>query len=212
MSGIGKAKIPVQKGLPFFSVGVFDTGGMHCCQSVSVINPKTGKTVYDSDSYGLNGRVDLIDLDGDGSVEILQNITSFHEYEGTFSYSPWVDAVFAYDAKRGRYLPAMNRFPEFWRETLHEARSKRHPANPVPALVPTEGGIDFGKLQKLEGQAVGRAVNLILAGYGIEAYAWLERQYENSAEGQKAAKTLRRHMKWHQDLVEHKPTGKRQGK
>jgi len=199
-SGIGEAKIPVRKGAPLYTVYIYDTLGMHCCETVVIHDSKNGKTVYDSELYGLDGRVTLIDLDGNGTAEIIQNITSFHEYDGmSIMSSPWVNAIFTYEVKLSRYVLANSRFPEFWQDTLKEARSKRPSAHPVPAM-PSEGGIDLDAIWKIEGPAVAKAVNLILAGYEKEAYAWLERQYEDPEDGRRAVKTLREHMR-HEELL-----------
>ncbi len=202
-SGIGEARIPVRKGAPLYTVSVYNTMGRFCCETISVSAPDNNKTVYDSEWYGLAGVVLLVDLDGNGTAEIMQNINSFHEYDGmTPCYSPVVDAIFAYDPKQSRYVLANSRFPEYWQDTLNEARSKRPPAQPVPAMEPSEpgGGVDLAATWVIEGQVVARAVNLILAGYEKEAYIWFERQYKAPDEGKRAVKILREHMRrWHED-------------
>ncbi len=192
--GQGTAEIPVQKGMPLFSVHINDDGGAHCCQEVQVYAPDGANLVYDSGWYGAYGRITLLDIDGDGSTEIVHNLATFHYYDGLCYYcSPFVDAIFAYDQEAGRFVPANERFPALWQDTLEEARNPR----PVQELIPNpktaKDSDEFEHFRQLQARAVARAANLILAGYENEAYAWLAHQF-TPEEGQRVCHVLHQHL------------------
>ncbi len=194
--GIGDASIPVQKGKPLFSVNVVDSGGAHCCQQVEVFNPVTSDIVFDSVWYGVDGRTRLVDLDGDGTVEIVQNLTSFHYYDALcYASSPWVDAIFTYDKEQHLFVPANDRFPALWNYTLDEARKRLPSPAKIADLGSAKNHNEFERIRELESEAVEKAANLILAGYEEEAYAWLERQFDQPEDGRRACNILRDHLK-----------------
>ncbi|EKD33622.1 MAG: hypothetical protein ACD_75C02640G0001 [uncultured bacterium] len=187
--------IRVHKGMPLFSVSIERTGGNHCCEYAYVSDPATFNTVFDSSSYGLEGGIELADLDGDGTVEISQNITDFHYYNGMcYAISPYVDVIFAYDKKLRKFVPANNRFPELWQNTLDEARNPPHSQKIIPDLGQAKDSTEFERIRIMESLAVAKAANLILAGYEKEAYTWLQRQFVPE-EGRRVCEVLHDYLR-----------------
>jgi hypothetical protein len=190
-AGIGETGIPVLKGLPLFPVFVVDSGGAHCCQEIEVYDPVTGDKVFDSNWYGLDGRIRLVDLDGNGTAEIVQNLTSFHYYDGMcYAFSPWVEAILTYDMKARKFVPANQQFPRFWKDTLDEARNTHSSSRIIPDLATAKDSNEFERIREMEARAVERAANLILAGHEEETFVWLARQFEPE-EGRRVCRVLR---------------------
>lgn len=192
--GLGRAEIPVGKDAPPLKLYVHDSRGAHCCQEVDVYDSVTMKPVYSSAQYGLEGRIRLVDLDGDGVVELLQDMDSFHYYDGfSFADSPLIEAIFQYDRNKRVFVPAHRGFPDLWRQTLDESRQGL-PRQPIIPDVETAKDFEtFLQIRVQESQAITRAVHLIFAGYEQEAYAWLQRQFVPE-EGKQVCKRLRQHL------------------
>jgi hypothetical protein len=156
----------------------------------------------------VHGRIRLEDLDGDGVVEIIQNLDSFHYYNGlSYVQSPRVDAVFAYDRKTRRFLPAHDRFPALWQDTLKEARRKQKTRPVIPDILSAQDFEVLCKIRTMESEAVEKAVALIFAGYEHEAYTWLKRQFVVPRDAKRVSETLREHLasdRYYQYLKEHK--------
>lgn len=192
--GLGQAEIPVGKDAPPLRLYVHDSMGAHCCQEVNVYDSVTMKPVYSSAQYGLEGRIRLVDLDGDGVVELLQDMDSFHYYDGfSFVDSPLTEAIFQYDRKKRVFVPAHRRFPDLWRQTLDESRQGLPRQPVIPDIDTAEDFETFLQIRRQESQAINRAVHLIFAGYEQEAYAWLQRQFAPK-EGKQVCKRLRQHL------------------
>lgn len=192
--GLGHAEIPVGKDAPPLRLHVYDSMGAHCCQEVNVYDSVTMQPVYSSAQYGLEGRIRLVDLDGDGVVELLQDMDSFHYYDGfSFVDSPLTEAIFQYDRKKRVFVPAHRRFPDLWRQTLDESRQGLPRQPVIPDIDTAEDFETFLQIRRQESQAITRAVHLIFAGYEQEAYAWLQRQFAPK-EGKQVCKRLRQHL------------------
>ena len=189
-------KVEVLKGKPPFTVSIYDSGGAHCCLDVNVSGPGGHGVTYSSIDYGLDGDVMFEDIDKDGTIELLQNDTTFHYYNGlSFVESPQIYVIFAYDKKRKCFLPAHRKFPQVWGKTLEEARSGKPPKDIIPDLSTAKDYDEFLATRGRESQAIVKAVDLILAGYEKEAYRWLKRQFVPE-EGKRVCKVLREHMKY----------------
>lgn len=74
--------------------------------------------IFDGPAWGVGREADdmgIKDLDGDGVYEILVPITAFYDLQDKMSISeiPLPTAIFKYDEKAERYLPANRLFPEY---------------------------------------------------------------------------------------------------
>ena len=67
--------IPAQKDMPPFSVHQEDSGGHHCCEEVTAYDPISSEPVFESIMFGLDGRIELVDVYCNDKVEIAQNLT-----------------------------------------------------------------------------------------------------------------------------------------
>jgi len=172
-----------------------DSGGAHCCGRAWVYEPADPmRLVFDSAWYGPDGRLRLRDLNHDGSLEIIQNITTFHYYDDMcYAISPGVDAIFAWDEGTRRFVPANNRFPALWQDTLDEARNGRLPGRIIPAREMAKDFDELDSIKASESGAIERAVNLVYAGYEREAFEWLARQFERE-NGRRICETLRDYL------------------
>jgi hypothetical protein len=180
---------------PPFLVIVSDSGGAHCCGRAWVIEPQDPpQLVFDSAWYGPDGRLQLQDLDGDTVLEIVQNLTTFHYYDGIcYADSPNIDAVFAWDTAAHRFVPANDRFPSLWQAVLDESRNGTTPDTIVPAPETAEEFFDRVEIRSQEALVVGRAANLVYAGHIREAFEWLERQFDPE-NGRRVCQVLREYL------------------
>ncbi|MBV9957857.1 MAG: hypothetical protein JO360_05515 [Acidobacteria bacterium] len=92
------------------------SGGAHCCWSYEILEltPKR-RNLFDGERYGgyIGYELTPKDLDGDGRYEFTQAVMSFDYFHMAHSFSVFPRAVFAYDEKRGTYLPANRRFKDY---------------------------------------------------------------------------------------------------
>jgi hypothetical protein len=92
------------------------------CQWVVSLSPRF-RVIFDGRALGL-GREDsdfgAIDLDGDGTYEIIVPITDFYEFHDKMSMSdiPLPDIILRYDRKKEKYLPANISFKDYLFEDL----------------------------------------------------------------------------------------------
>jgi hypothetical protein len=103
------------------------SGGAHCCYSTTIHS--VGREVkplltLDTGNCG----TELMDLDGNGTLELLTCDDRWAYAHCSFAESPLPSVVFAYDATRGEYRPATPRYAARFRDDIArqtaEARTK----------------------------------------------------------------------------------------
>jgi hypothetical protein len=75
------------------------------------------RIIYDSGKYDVVYELRVDDVDGDGKLEILQNLGSFQYFKSDNIFSPRPQIVFRYDPIKARYTAAN---PEFKEVTLRD--------------------------------------------------------------------------------------------
>ena len=106
------------------------SGGAHCCSDYAIFDfvPKF-RVVYDSniaDSVNeVGNELVPIDIDGDGVFEFHRDVMAF-DYMGAAGHAgtSFPPAIFAFDKKAAKYVPATKRFPGFVEKQLENVLSE----------------------------------------------------------------------------------------
>jgi hypothetical protein len=106
------------------------SGGAHCCSDYAIfeLKPKL-RVIYDSNIADSGNEVGNelvpIDIDGDGVFEFHRDVMAF-DYMGAAGHAgaTFPPAIFAYDKKAAKYVPATKRFPGFVEKQLEDLLSK----------------------------------------------------------------------------------------
>ena len=95
------------------------SGGAHCCYDYAIFDlAPSFRVIYDSDNSDSANEVGNelvpVDIDGDGVFEFYRDVMAF-DYMGAAGHAgaSFPPAIFAYDKKAAKYVPATKRFPEF---------------------------------------------------------------------------------------------------
>jgi len=92
------------------------TGGAHCCWVYKIYDfqPQL-HLIFDDESYGdsLGYELHPVDIDGDGQYELTQAVMTFDYFHMSHASSVFPAAVFAYNDKAGKYLPANKKFSSY---------------------------------------------------------------------------------------------------
>src|SRR5215470_16003620 len=88
------------------------SGGAHCCWEYRIIDLlPTYRVLYNSDDWNVGNRLTPVDIDKDGVFEFTQNVMTFDYFPLSHSGSPFPPAIFKYNQRAGKYLPANWLFP-----------------------------------------------------------------------------------------------------
>lgn len=106
------------------------SGGAHCCYDYAIfeLEPKL-RVIYDSNNSDSANEVGNelvpIDIDGDGIFEFYRDVMAF-DYMGSGGHAgaSFPPAIFAYDKKAAKYVPATKRFPAFVTKQLEDLVSR----------------------------------------------------------------------------------------
>ena len=114
------------------------SGGAHCCYSTTIHS--VGRQVRQllSIETGNCGPGELMDLDGNGTLELITCDDGWAYAHCSFAESPLPRVVFAYDAVRGEYRAATPRFAARFRDDI--ARETADARKKLAA----DGGKDLG--------------------------------------------------------------------
>ena len=83
------------------------------------------RVIYDSGKYDLVYELRVIDIDGDGYSEIVQNLGSFWYFDSLDNlYSPRPPIIFTYDSSVSTYLPANMHFEHVALKDIQERITK----------------------------------------------------------------------------------------
>ncbi|MEP7340099.1 MAG: hypothetical protein ABI977_20350 [Acidobacteriota bacterium] len=87
------------------------SGGAHCCSEYRIIDLFPGyRSLYDSEDWNVGYDLSPIDLDNDGVFEFTQSIMTFDYFYVSHAGSVFPTAIFKYDGRVGKYLPANRLF------------------------------------------------------------------------------------------------------
>ena len=93
------------------------TGGAHCCTVYHVYDLGAQlRTLFDGGEYGVDEigeDMKPVDVDGDGRYEFTLNVMAFDYFLTSHAGSVFPTAVFAYDERAGKYLPANRKFSAY---------------------------------------------------------------------------------------------------
>jgi hypothetical protein len=146
------------------------------------LSPKL-EVIYDSGRYDLVYHLRSIDLDGDGRLELVQNLGSFWYRLGDNVSSPRPEMIFKYDEGARRYVPAN---PEFQSVVLKDIGLR---VEKVRALVENNRpGVTDLQLASGVGDIV---IRYLYAGRGREAWDFFERDYPDSETKESTRATLK---------------------
>jgi hypothetical protein len=135
------------------------------------LSPKL-EVIYDSGRYDLVHHLRSIDLDGDGRLEIVQNLGSFWYRLGDNVSSPRPEMVFKYDEEARRYVPANTEFQAVVLKDIGRRVEK------VRAMMENnQPGVTDLQLASGVGDIV---IRYLYAGRGREAWDFFERDYPDS--------------------------------
>lgn len=150
------------------------TGGAHCCSLYKVyeLGPRL-QLIFDGEDYDSVGNtLSPKDIDGDGRYELIQSVMTFDYFHMSHAYSIFPTAVFSYNEKKHKYLPANRRYSGYVLEGLDEdlknletARSKNDPDN-----IMTREEYLSAVLQVM--------MKYIYAGKEAEGWAFFDREYK----------------------------------
>jgi len=89
------------------------SGGAHCCWEHRVMDlSPTYRVIYDSHDWDVGYDLNPVDLDKDGVFEFTQSVMTFDYFYVSHARSYFPKAIFKYDKKVGKFLPANRLFPE----------------------------------------------------------------------------------------------------
>lgn len=93
------------------------TGGAHCCTVYRVYELGAElRALFDGGDYGIDEigeDMNVVDIDGDGRYELTQAVMAFDYFMTSHANSVFPTAVFAYDERAGKYLPANRKFSAY---------------------------------------------------------------------------------------------------
>ncbi|HZF41457.1 MAG TPA: hypothetical protein VE715_21745, partial [Blastocatellia bacterium] len=88
------------------------SGGAHCCWEYRIIDLSPAyRLLYDSNDWRVGQGLTPVDLDDDGVFEFIQSVMAFDYFHVSHARAPFPKAIFKYDKKAGKYLPANHLFP-----------------------------------------------------------------------------------------------------
>ena len=114
------------------------SGGAHCCYSTTIHSVGREVRPLLSIETGNCGPGELMDLDGNGTMEFITCDDRWGYAYCSFAESPFPSVVFAYDAARGEYRPATPRYAPRLRDDI--ARQTAEARKTLAA----DGGKDLG--------------------------------------------------------------------
>jgi hypothetical protein len=155
------------------------TGGAHCCSIYRIyeLTPKL-RLIFNDEEYGIDSVGNGLqpeDLDGDGRYELLQSVMTFDYFHMSHASSVFPTAIFSYDEKARKYLPANRRFSTYLLEGiegdlkhLEEERAK------------LDGGNDIISLEAYRSAVLQVTLKYIYAGRRADGWQLFEREYQLS--------------------------------
>jgi hypothetical protein len=100
------------------------TGGAHCCWIYRIYEliPRL-RPLFDGEDYGIDSigyGLTPVDIDQDGRYEFTQAVMTFDYFHLSHASSVFPTALFAYDQRKRKYLPANRRFSDYLLRGIEE--------------------------------------------------------------------------------------------
>lgn len=173
------------KGRPPFLFVESLSGGANCCAVLSVYDVRAGfKAVF----FDASKSISIADVDGNGTFEISLAYIGFDYYECfTNLTSPRPAIVHAFDLKKGRFVVASHRFPEF---TLREIEKLKAEADEIGKTIrdPKANRIDARENCDFLAKVLEILLIYVFAGRRDEGWAYYNRAYTLSDREEMRAK------------------------
>lgn len=168
---VGLSKLLGKKSTQIYTVAVGP--GAVCCTNYWITDVSTGKprNIFRSEDFGsFRDPMEVFDADGDGIYELVQSDSAFRYFMGDCgSCSPEPRAVFKYDKKARRYLPAYGIQPDFVKEGMRTMEKWL-----ADSYVKLNGGEDRALENDFRRALVAHIVDLIYLGEERKAWAVLK--------------------------------------
>jgi hypothetical protein len=153
------------------------TGGAHCCWIYKIyeLTPRL-RSLFDGEDYGIDSigyTLTPVDIDKDGQYEFTQAVMTFDYFHLSHASSVFPTAVFAYDRRKRKYLPANRRFSDYLLQGIEEdiknANSVAAKSNPAV--------IDWGR-EKYLSAMLKVMTKYIYAGKEAAGWEFFDREYK----------------------------------
>lgn len=150
------------------------SGGAHCCWTDWIINLVPGyQVLYASEDYPVGYGVTPVDIDGDGVFEFKQTIVTFDYFDRLpHALSPLPAAVFKYDRKAHRYLPANQDYADYLLAGIE---------NDVQRVKNLNDTIDVKTYEDLHGEYLSAVLEVVLryayAGRENDGWRFFDKEY-----------------------------------
>jgi hypothetical protein len=169
------------------------TGGAHCCTVYHVYDLGAElRTLFDGGEFGIDEigeDMNVLDIDGDGRYEFTLDVMAFDYFLTSHAGSVFPTAVFAYDERAGKYMPANRKFSAYLlRGVAREARkveeSNRRTTFRLPRVRQTFHGEHFRAVLDV-------LLKYVYAGEEQKGWAFFEKNYmlADKSEVEAAVKT-----------------------
>lgn len=174
-----------------YTVGVGP--GTVCCTNYWITDISSGipREIFRSEEFGgFRDPMEIFDAEGDGIYELVQ-------YDAAFRYmmdmcgacGPEPRAVFKYDKRAGKYLPAPGKLPDFAMETLQDSWDHLREMH-----LKAEAG-DWSASQELSNSLLSYVVQTMYVGKEKEAWTIFEEYYPEKESKARARKELKERIK-----------------
>jgi hypothetical protein len=129
----------------------------------------TVRVIYDSGKYDVVNELRTADIDGEGRLEVFQNLGSFWYFNLDNVYSPRPPIIFKYQLSAHKYAPAN---PEFGQAALKDIDQRIAKTRQV-----IESKDDPAYVRNVRSAVLDVVLRYLYAGKGNEAWAFYEHQY-----------------------------------
>lgn len=169
------------------------TGGV-CCTNywITDVSNGTPKDIFRSEDYGgFRNPMEIFDGDGDGIYELVQFDSAFRYFmDDCGSCSPEPRAVFRYNEKAGKYLPAKNIQQDFVKESLLKTEKWLAETNEKLTIKNDPGeAIDFNRT------LLAHIVDLIYSGNETKAWKMFDYYYADYSEKEKISAEIKKRLR-----------------
>ncbi|HEY7183241.1 MAG TPA: hypothetical protein VIC84_17545 [Blastocatellia bacterium] len=149
------------------------SGGAHCCMDYRIIDlsPKY-RVLYDSNEWRVGSGLTPVDLDKDGVFEFIQSVMTFDYFYVSHARSPFPKAIFKYDLKTGKYLPANNLFPDEVAQDLDKDMAE------VAQFKQDPEGSDAYEREEYVAAALRTLLKYVYSGREPQAWAFFDAEYK----------------------------------
>ncbi|MBO0727484.1 MAG: hypothetical protein J2P52_17930, partial [Blastocatellia bacterium] len=135
------------------------------------LSPKY-RVLYDSNDWHVGAALRAVDLDKDGVFEFIQSVMTFDYFYVSHARSPFPKAIFKYDMKAGKYLPANHLFPDEVAQDLEKDEAE------VARFKLNLEGPDAYEREEYVAAALRALLKYIYSGREPQAWAFFDAEYK----------------------------------